>query len=67
MKTKAEIYEAVRERVTKEWLKTGPICDFVGIFMDQEIAGRTELEYQKQFESGSETPKKSEKSTHYDK
>ncbi|MBX2986747.1 MAG: hypothetical protein KF802_02520 [Bdellovibrionaceae bacterium] len=67
MKTKAEILKEVREQVTKEWSKTGPIDDFIGIFMDQEIVNRTEREYLKQLESASEKQENSRKTTHYDK
>ncbi len=67
MKTKEQIFLEVKERVTQEWLKTGPICDFVGVIMDCQIANQTEFEFRKQQEQGHENPKHEKNPTQYDK
>lgn len=67
MKTREQIQKEVREQVTREWLKTGPIDEFVGIFMDQEINDRIARELQNQERSSFPNSKTPKKSPHYDK
>lgn len=57
MKSVEQIHQEVREQVTKEWTKTGPIDEFLGIFMDQEISNRIALELKKQQQSVKEESK----------